>query len=231
MRNPNRELLLSAARVLQPLADELVFVGGCTTGLMITDPAAADIRSTYDVDAIAEVTSYSEYVALGKRLRGLGFSEDITAGAPICRWQHTKRIVLDVMPMDEKILGFSNPWYPDAVRSASRRELEPGVAIRVVSPPYFCATKLVAFRGRGRGDYTASHDLEDFIVVVDGREELVGEIGAAKTDVRVSIASEVRTLLRTRAFLDALPGYLMPDAASQARHGLLLSRLRAIASL
>jgi len=62
MPNHNLDMLVQAARLLQPLLDELVFVGGCTTALLITDKAAADIRPTYDVDAIAEITSYADYV-------------------------------------------------------------------------------------------------------------------------------------------------------------------------
>jgi predicted nucleotidyltransferase len=231
MTQRNRELLVAAARVLQPLAGELVFVGGSATGLMITDAAAADARSTYDVDVIAEIASYSEYHALGERLRSLGFQEDTSEGAPLCRWQHQRGIILDVMPTDERILGFSNRWYPDAMISSRWEALEPKLEIRVVTPPYFCATKLTAFRGRGRNDYEASHDLEDFITVVDGRVELVGEIDAAKSDVRSYMASEAGSLLRAPRFLDALPGYLLPDAASQARHDVLVSRLRAIAAL
>ena len=55
MPNHNLDLLAQAARLLEPLLDELVFVGGCTTALLITDKAAANIRPTYDVDAIAEI--------------------------------------------------------------------------------------------------------------------------------------------------------------------------------
>jgi hypothetical protein len=58
MANPNLQLLVDAARLLKPILNELVFVGGCTTALLITDKAAADVRPTYDVDAIAEITSY-----------------------------------------------------------------------------------------------------------------------------------------------------------------------------
>lgn len=61
MANPNLELLRVAAKQLGPLLEELVFVGGCTTGLLITDEAASDVRPTFDVDAIAEITSYVEY--------------------------------------------------------------------------------------------------------------------------------------------------------------------------
>ena len=60
MNDPNLPLLEAAVRLLQPLLDELVFVGGCATGLLITDPAAGGIRPTKDVDTIAEVASYAE---------------------------------------------------------------------------------------------------------------------------------------------------------------------------
>jgi hypothetical protein len=61
MPNRNLELLTTAARLLKPILDELVFVGGCATGLLITDEAAAEVRPTFDVDAIAEITSYADY--------------------------------------------------------------------------------------------------------------------------------------------------------------------------
>lgn len=35
MDDPNLEMLAAAARVLRPLLGELVFLGGCTTGLMV----------------------------------------------------------------------------------------------------------------------------------------------------------------------------------------------------
>ena len=95
---------------------------------------------------------------------------------------------------------------------------------------YFCATKLEAFAGRGKDDYLSSRDLEDFVAVIDGRAELVQEIRSAQEDVRAYIASEINKLLGTQAFVDALPGYLLPDAASQARIMLVMSRLRQIAA-
>ncbi len=231
MQNRNRGLLIEAARLLQSLLQEVVFVGGTTTVLMITDPGAADVRTTYDVDVIVGITSYAQYAAFGRRLRTLGFQEDASEGAPICRWRHPTRIALDVMPTDEKILGFSNRWYSDAIANAQWLEIEQGLTIRVVTSPYFCATKLEAFRGRGHGDHAASKDLEDLIAVVDGRKELIDEINGAESAVRSYVAAQVRTLLRNLAFLDALPGFLLPDAGSQGRHDLLMSRLRAIAEL
>ena len=67
MENPNFQLLLDAARLLKPILGELVFAGGCTTALLITDKAAADVRPTFDVDAIAEITSYAGYAQFSER--------------------------------------------------------------------------------------------------------------------------------------------------------------------
>jgi hypothetical protein len=49
--------------------------------LLITDNAAADVRPTFDVDAIAEITSYAAYAEFSERLRKLGFQEDTSDGA------------------------------------------------------------------------------------------------------------------------------------------------------
>jgi hypothetical protein len=37
----------------------------------------------------------------------------------------------------------------------------------MVSPVYFCASKLEAFGDRGKNDYLGSRDLEDLIAVVE----------------------------------------------------------------
>lgn len=229
MSKHNLDLLIEAARLVKPLLGELVFVGGSTTALLINDKAAAEVRPTYDVDAIAEITSYAAYADFSERLRECGFTEDTSEGAPICRWRQ-KKTVLDVMPLDEKILGFSNRWYKSAMDSSVSHELEPDLRVRVVAPVYFCATKFEAFSGRGKSDYRSSHDLEDLIAVVDGRAELVEEIHAAAKDVSAYIATQTKKLLATSDFLDALPGYLLPDRASQARVSTLLERLKKIAA-
>jgi len=230
MANRNLELLTSVARLLNPMLDDLVFVGGCTTALLITDPAAAEVRVTYDVDSIAEITSYAEYAAFSERLRRLGFTEDRSEGAPICRWAHGE-ILLDVMPTDERILGFSNRWYKSAMVSAQKVQLDKDLTIRVVTAPLFLGTKLEAFKGRGKNDYFASHDLEDVIAVVDGRPSLPDEVRRAPNELRAYIAAQIRHLLLQQHFMDALPGYLLPDSASQARLGALLRALQTIADI
>ena len=230
MTNPNLEMLRIAIENLGELADEMVFVGGCTTGLLITDEGAAEVRATDDVDSIIEVTSYAQYNAFSEKLKKIHFREDTREGAPTCRWVKGET-VLDVMPLDEKVLGFTNIWYQPAIDEAEEHEILPGITIKVISPPYFCATKLEAFEGRGAGDYLASHDLEDIITVIDGRAEIVDEISRAPEDVREYISGKIRGLLNTRQFLDALPGYLLPDEASQGRLRILMERLTQIVEM
>jgi hypothetical protein len=151
MANPNLALLEIAAARLKPLIKEIVFVGGCATGLLITDPAAAAVRKTYDVDVIAEIGSYAEYALFSDRLRHLRFTEDTSEGAPVCRWV-SGELKLDVMPLDEKILGFSNRWYKGALEESHDVELTSGIMIRAITPPY-----LQGLPTQGRCRLTSRH--------------------------------------------------------------------------
>ncbi|WP_346658652.1 MULTISPECIES: hypothetical protein [unclassified Bradyrhizobium] len=48
--------------------------------------------------------------------------------------------------------------------------------IKRLTPELFVATKLEAYLGRGNDNLLGSRDIEDILLVVDGREELVAEI-------------------------------------------------------
>jgi hypothetical protein len=88
------------------------------------------------VEVIAEIGSYAEYTIFSERLRKLGFREDTSEGAPLCRWKQDD-LTLDVMPLDAAVLGFSNRWYPEALHTASqtqlRRESLSGPSLRPIS--------------------------------------------------------------------------------------------------
>jgi hypothetical protein len=226
--DPNLEILARAVARLGYLADRMVFLGGCATALLLTDPAAPEVRSTQDVDVITEVGSLTDYYRLADELRGAGFAEDRTPGAPLCRWC-APGVVLDVMPTDERVLGFGNRWFRPALASAQRAILPSGAIIRAVTAPYFLATKLEAFDGRGRGDYLASQDIEDIVTLLDGRAEVVEDVSQADDALRRYLAGRFLALLSVRPFVQALAGHLPHDAASQARLPVILERIRAIA--
>ena len=228
-QDANLDMVCEIAERLSNLREEVVFLGGATLGLFITDPTSPGMRTTKDVDVIVEVASYVKYEAIATRLRELGFSQPIdkSEDAPMCRW-FIEDAVLDVMPTEPEALGFSNRWYPVALRSATRRILSNGLEIRVVTAPCFLATKLEAFAGRGNGEYAVSHDMEDIIVLINGRREIVDEIKNSDAEVRRYLAEQFTNLMANDTFLDALPGHLEPDAASQSRIIPLTKRLEAI---
>lgn len=223
--HPNTQILTLASERLGTLCHELVFLGGCATGLLITDSAAPEIRVTRDVDAIVQITTRMGYYQLGERLRACGFVESQEIGAPICRWE-SKDVILDVMPTNEQILGFSNPWYEPAVITALPVTLPSGQVINLVSAPYFLATKLAAFYGRGQSDFLMSHDIEDIIAVIDGRPEIVDDVVNADQQVRNFLNTEFQSLLKNRNFMEALPGHLPADFSSQSRNTLIIKRLQ-----
>lgn len=225
MADPNLEMLRLAVEQLGDLADELVFVGGSTTGLFITDEASADVRATKDVDAIVEAATYSTYADFESRLRSAEFLHDTSENAPMCRWiKHNT--IFDLLPLNGDILGFENSWYREAFETATTYQITPATSIRVVTPVYFLATKLEAFTNRGNNDYLGSSDLEDIIAVINGREEITAEIKNAPDNVRTFISNYFTDLLSQRSFTDALPGHLNPDVS---RINVLLVRLDQIA--
>jgi len=177
--SPNRDQLVRVAGRLGPLLGEVVFVGGQVAELLVTNTAAVRIRPTDDVDVIVQVATRTEYHRLGERLRALGFREDSSPGAPLCRWRDPDELPLDVMPLDEAIRGFTNPWYDEALRSAALSALAPALSIRIPSAPAFLATKWAAFDGRGGGMYLGDADVEDIVTVVAGRAELTAEAATA----------------------------------------------------
>jgi len=223
----NLTMIRNVAARLGHLRERVVFLGGAATALLITDEAAPDVRVTVDVDVIVEIASRGDYYRLAESLRSAGFSEDAREGAPVCRWL-VEGIAVDVMPTDAEILGFSNQWYQQALKHAEVRQISEDMAIRLVTAPYFLATKIDAFHNRGNNDFIASHDMEDIITLLDGRPEIVDEVRNAPKDVKIFLSKKFGEFLNNRSFLDALPGHLLPDAASQQRVPILMERIRAL---
>lgn len=225
-------LIESAATALGPeFLEDVAFLGAASIPLWITEPGAPPARATQDVDVIVEVGSLIGYYAIGERLKGHGFEEDSDA-PEICAWKHLgSNLLLDVMPTEAEILGFTNRWYAEALAAAVPLQLPSGVTIRAVPPPYLIATKIEAFKGRGRDadgqpDYLGSRDFGDVVFLVDGRAELVDEVLQSPRSLREYLADELQRLQRDARFEGGVAGHLLPDLASQARRELVLERIR-----
>jgi hypothetical protein len=130
------------------------------------------------------------------------------------------------LALSKEVLGFTNVWYEPALRHASSVTLPQGRTIRVITAPFFLGTKMEAFRGRGGMDFQASHDLEDFVAVIEGRDTLLQEIAESPQELRSYLAEAAKTLLAEPRFLDVLPGFVLDDG----RVPLIEERLRAIAA-
>ena len=187
------------------LRERLVFVGGCTTALFITDEVVLEsVRATDDVDLIVDLVGRAEWAELQDQLRKKGFAESPDDDV-ICRMR-LGDLKVDFMPDDESILGFSNRWYAKGIETAVTCPLTDALEIRRLTPELFVATKLEAYLGRGNNDLLGSRDMEDILLIVDGREELVAEIQRADDDVRHFIAEQFKALLKDEAFEHFLEG-------------------------
>jgi predicted nucleotidyltransferase len=228
--DPNLVKVELVARALGELCEDLVFVGGCAAGLLLSDPAATVARVTFDVDLIAEVTALRSYHMMEAAFAERGFTRDLSPDEPICRWRY-REIEIDLMPTDAGILGFANRWYQVAVATAQQVDLPSGPSIRLISAPCFLATKFEAFADRGNADVLGSHDLEDVINVIDGRPELLEEVAGTSSELRAYLAERCTALLATPHFDNYLPGLLAQDETLAQRVTTTMVRLQSIAAL
>lgn len=231
MSKATEQLIGMIETVAQALGEELLrqvaFVGGCTTGLLVSDEVTKEgIRFTDDVDLIIGVVGYAGWAELQERLKDKGFSISMD-DTVICRMR-LGELKVDFMPDDPSILGFSNRWYKQALETAQDYQLSDSLVIRLLTPPYFIATKLEAYKGRGNNDPLASHDMEDILNIIDGRPELIKEIKNTDEDVCSYIAEEISNLLQHPSTEYAIQGVVMGD---HDRVQIIFERLEAIKAL
>ena len=224
----NYELIEFVAEGLgEAFLAEVAFVGGCTTAMLVTDTAVLDdIRFTDDVDLVIELAGISAWNQLTERLAVKGFK--ITGEDEVnCRFRFND-VVVDVMPSDPAVLGYANRWFVEGLARADKFTLPSGTAIQIFQPAYFLATKLEAFSGRGNGD-PYHKDVEDMIILIDGRPELLEEVRQADSDLKAFVTDGIHKLMA----LDGV-GYVIESSGSvQANPGrgqIIHRRMKALAN-
>ncbi|TBU92887.1 hypothetical protein [Phytopseudomonas dryadis] len=227
----NIEMLEVVAQALgQDLCQEVAFVGGCITALLLTDELSREeVRYTDDVDLVIHLAGYVQWQKLVERLRQKGFKQS-SQDEVICRMR-LGELKVDFMPADDEtanLLGCNNRWFEDGLANAQWHELPSGCRIRLFTPPYFLGSKLEAYAGRGAQTPLGSQDLEDMLNLVNGREELQREVDAAAPELRAYLAHTLTALLDNNEF-----GYLVQDAArgDSEREQIIWQRLRHIAQV
>ena len=188
----NKVRIKAVANALGELKEKVVFVGGAIISLY-PDRRVFEIRPTDDVDVIIEIVNYAGRTALEEKLRAIGFTHDIESGI-ICRY-HIHGIIVDIMPTDDPSIGFTNKWYPEGFAQAVNYDIDEHCTVSILSAPYFIATKLEAFKNRGKSDGRTSHDFEDIIYVIENRQIIWEEINNVKAGLKEYLKTEFKTLL------------------------------------
>lgn len=189
----NTVRIKAVAKALDNLKEKVVFVGGATISLYPDQPVF-EVRPTDDVDVIIEILNYSDRTGLEEKLRSIGFSHDIESGV-ICRYR-IQGIVVDIMPTNDPSIGFTNIWYPEGFENAINYEIDERSVVKILSAPYFIATKLEAHKDRGQNDGRTSQDFEDIIYVLENREVIWEEINNSSENLKNYLLTEFRNLLK-----------------------------------
>lgn len=204
--NTNIVRLKAVARALGEWQNKVIFVGGATVSLYATRPLSVSVRPTDDVDVVVELISIGEFYQLQSYLLKHDFKNDMES--PIISRFLLQGLKVDFMPTDPSILGFSNRWYPEGVKTSIEYTLNNETTIRIFTSPYFIASKMEAFKTRGKGDLYGSHDLEDIIFVLDNRDEIEKELTNSDAQVKHFLQQEFYALLNNPSFEEALLGHV-----------------------
>lgn len=229
MADTNIEMLRIVAMELGDLRKDMVFVGGAVAELYAGNPALSDIRPTRDVDCVIELRSRVALARLEEDLRAKGFVNDISKGAPICRWIY-HNIKVDIMPSDSDILGFSNRWYHEGIQYKINKRLPDGTEIFVFSPEYYLAAKFEAHKGRGGNDLRQSHDFEDIIYMLDNCSELSDRISNAHETVKFYLKKECADLLKNEGLTEGIESAL-PYGSTEETTGIIIGLIKSIADI
>ncbi|MFV0605472.1 MAG: nucleotidyl transferase AbiEii/AbiGii toxin family protein [Niabella sp.] len=207
----NTDMIIKVAKGLSHLKDEVVFVGGAVAELYADDPAASEIRPTKDVDCVVEISTRNDYYLLEETLRKLGFVNDQSKSAPICRWIF-EDIIVDIMPTDDKILGFSNKWYEAGIANKETKLLNGNFEINVFPIEYYLASKYEAMIGRGGNDLRTSHDFEDIIYLMDNSTILLDAIAnTTNHELLKYLAAQCRGLMNNKNIKENITSALPYD--------------------
>lgn len=196
-------MLQTVANGLGNLKDDMVFVGGAVAELYASDPAASEIRPTIDVDCVIELHTRTAHAKLESDLRAKGFANDTSEGAPICRFVY-EDIKVDVMPTEERLLGFSNRWYPEGIKNKIIKTLPDDTEIYVFPSEYYLASKFEAHNSRGGNDLRQSHDFEDIVYILGNTLDILAEIENANESVKEYLKEECQKLSRNAGLQEGL---------------------------
>jgi predicted nucleotidyltransferase len=214
------------AEAFSSLSNKIVFVGGAVVELYCDDPARAEVRPTNDVDVVVELHNKGSYVVLEEKLRTIGFQNDVFSGV-ICRYIYHD-IVVDIMPDDDSILGFTNIWYKEGLQNSLTYHLDDELNIQIFPLDLFLASKFEALISNRHGDdYRLNSDFEDIVYIFDNRLKIKEEIIALENEVKKYLQASISMLLK-RPYIEEEISSNLESSSSKSRKNRILSIWKSI---
>jgi len=211
------------AKALEKTNRPFCFVGGAISAFYVEDEVSSKIRPTKDVDCVIEAIDYASFSSLETDLTKLGFVHDVESKV-ICRWKY-KGTTVDIIPSEAaQILGFTNVWYKDGMKNALSKEIN-GVTIKYFPLCYYIASKIEAFKNRGKGDYYGSSDFEDIVLILEGRRNL-NEFHDFPQRVKDYLKTEFSQMLEDPKFESAVYGHLEKNPVVRQRFERIIGFLK-----
>jgi predicted nucleotidyltransferase len=228
MASEVHRILSTVARALHDWNNEVVFIGGFVIELYKEKQLDIPPRVTNDVDCIIHIINRGKFYAFQEAIRSLGFKEDSSFGAPICRWKYDD-ITVDIMPTDADILGFSNPWYPMGMAYKQAYALDDGTVIYILPIAIYVATKLIALRNREGGvDFRYNKDLEDIIYLICIRNNFSDDLNTKDPELLQFMKQEFGWLLSDHLYIREAVQVLLPPVFGNSYVDVVLKEFKKV---
>ena len=208
------------------LVKDIAFIGGAVAELYADHPVPEEIRATEDVDVVVKIVSRIEFYKFEENLRKLGFKNDTSSEATICRWNYNG-IKVDVMPMERSVLGFANIWHEEGFVKREQVKLTDDTDIFIFPLMIYMASKIEAVKDRGISDLRISHDFEDIVYLFDNCKKIIEDYSAADENIRSYLSREFSNLMQQPVFKEAVL-YALPYGSQEDRAAEILEKIKYI---
>lgn len=197
------EKLETLAESLGTLKDRVVFSGGMLTAFYATDAWAHGHRSMGELECILNAPTMAEFLTWDRELRERGFHPKYDPNPPVIEWEY-KGIGLEVYPSRPEIVRHKNRWFEEGVFHAIKHPLPSGICIRIMSAPYFLASRIESFLHHSDFYIRHNKDFEDIVFLLNNRPELLDEVAHSFHEVRAYIQGFFYSLLNHKDLREGL---------------------------
>jgi len=201
----NREVTKRIAHALGEMNERVVYVGGAIVSHYIDDPSAEDVRPTKDIDISMKIASLNELEKIRQELIKRGFTQSHDDNV-ICRFRYDD-ILLDVMATKQIGWAPGNEWFEAGFDHFIIKKIDE-IDIKLLSLPYFLASKFAAFYDRGKTDPRTSNDFEDVVYILNHTSDIKDQILESDQRVKIYLKKVFLHILNDKILQEAVMGNL-----------------------